>query len=97
MKNIKFTHNGKNYSMNAPGLNWMVINGYVTEEKPYTQVAEFVYLNSKTGENEWRKIGVVENESSYLAGLDLNDGDAFKKFLKSRVVGGSKKIFLSKA
>ena len=96
MKNIVFKHDGITYSLTEASLKYLVKAEYIEREKTYKKIAEFVYLNSKTGENEWRKIGVMEDNSTYVEGLDLNDNNSFKKFLKSRIVGGSKKIFYTK-
>ena len=62
-------------------------------EPEYTKVAEFVYPKSNGGEDTWRKIGVVENESDYLYGYDLTDNNKLKRFNKDKMLQG--KIFYS--
>jgi hypothetical protein len=37
---------------------------------------------------KWRTVRVTEETSTTLEGLDVDDGHAFKKFLKSKIVGG---------
>ena len=56
------------------------------DEPDYNKVAEFVYPRSSDGEDTWRKIGVTENEPTYIVGHDLNDGNKIKRFNKDKIL-----------
>lgn len=51
------------------------------------KVVEFVYDKQVFGEApKWRVVHVTEENSQYIEGLE--DGTTFKRFLKSRILGG---------
>jgi hypothetical protein len=51
------------------------------------KVVEFVYDKQQFGENpKWRTVHVTEENGQYIEGLE--DGVTFKRFLKSRILGG---------
>lgn len=50
-------------------------------------VVEFVYKKDN-GQTDWRKVDVIEENSSYLKGHDISDDNKFKSFKKSCIVGG---------
>jgi len=57
----------------------------VSLRKP--DLVEFVYKKSN-GETEWRKIDLIEEDSNYMKGNDVNDNNKFKCFKKCNIVGG---------
>ena len=51
------------------------------------KIVEFVYDKDNYSESpKWRNLHVTSENSKYIEGLE--DGKTFKKFLKSRIVGG---------
>ena len=51
------------------------------------KVVEFVYDKEKYGESpKWRTLHVTGENATYIEGLE--DGTAFKRFLKSKITGG---------
>lgn len=50
-------------------------------------IVEFVY-HKDDGSSSWRKIDVLEEDSHYIKGNDLEDDLKFKCFKKSLIVGG---------
>jgi len=50
------------------------------------KVIEFVYCSSD--KIRWRKINVIEENSKYLGGFDLEDSNHFKLFKKKNILGG---------
>jgi hypothetical protein len=61
---------------------------------PIEQVVEFLYPD-KFGEEQWRKVSVVERDDRYITGFDLNDDRRLKRFLLEKVFGGESKVFVS--
>ena len=62
----------------------------VTEElfpSPVLKVVEFVYDKEKYGESpKWRTLHVTGENDTYIEGLE--NGEVFKRFLKSKITGG---------
>ena len=58
--------------------------------KDYTELATFEYTKIGSRRVARYTLGVVEDNSEYIEGIDLNDGEQYKRFLKSRIKG---KIF----
>ena len=62
----------------------------VTEElfpSPVLKIVEFVYDKEKYGESpKWRTLHVTGENDTYIEGLE--NGEVFKRFLKSRITGG---------
>lgn len=56
------------------------------------KVIEFVYCSQKN--IKWRKVSVIEDNSKYIGGFDLDDGDHYKLFKKKNILGG--KVFMMK-
>ena len=54
------------------------------------KTVQFVYLKNLEldGNTRWRTVQVTEDTLFYLAGFDVDDNYAFKRFLKSKIVGG---------
>lgn len=61
---------------------------------PIEQVVEFLYPD-KFGEEQWRKVSVVERDDRYITGFDLNDERKLKRFLLEKVFGGESKVFVT--
>lgn len=58
------------------------------------RVAEFVYPDAN-GVPHWRKIDLVEMNGQYVMGFDSADGNKFKKFCISKVIGGADRVLIS--
>jgi hypothetical protein len=86
-------------------------NGLYTTEKSfpinvleYEKIAEFAYQKdsqaysyySNSEAPKWRRIGVTEQDNTYIKGVDLDDGNKFKSFKMANVIGGIKKVFYTK-
>jgi len=52
------------------------------------KTVEFVYDKSDGSRPTWRNLDVTEEKSEYICGFDNDDAHTFKKFLKSKIVGG---------
>jgi hypothetical protein len=73
-------------------------------EPEYTLIAEFAYQKDSptysyrnNGETpKWRRIGVTEQDNTYIKGVDLDDDNKFKSFKIANVIGGIKKVFFTK-
>jgi len=50
------------------------------------RIVEFVY-KKENGETDWRKVDIVEENSQYIKGNDINDDNKFKSFKKNCIVG----------
>jgi len=50
-------------------------------------VVEFVYKKDD-GETHWRTVDVIEENTTYIRGNDIEDNNKFKSFKKSCIVGG---------
>lgn len=50
-------------------------------------IVEFVY-HKDDGSSSWRKVDVIEEDSHYIKGNDVDDDLKFKCFKKSLIVGG---------
>ena len=64
---------------------------YITplaKKKSYKQIAVFDYRkpSGKNYQNLYR-VGVVEETPEYIEGIDLSDGNQYKRFLKGKIVG----------
>ena len=66
----------------------LLSSGVKSNAEESSDVLEFVYKKSLYDEGAWRKIQVLEETQDYIAGHDLNDDAKYKKFLKSKIVGG---------
>lgn len=55
------------------------------------KIMEFVYCSQKN--IKWRKVSAIEENSKYIGGFDLDDGDHYKLFKKKNILGG--KIFIT--
>jgi hypothetical protein len=62
-------------------------DGKVPSFQTYSEVASFVYRKNRD-EVTKRRIGVTEEDSQYIKGIDLDDSNSFKQFLKEKIVGG---------
>lgn len=57
------------------------------------KTVQFVYDKNSSdyspkSEIKWRVVQVINEDSTYLEGLDVDDNYTFKRFLKSKIVGG---------
>ena len=57
------------------------------------KTVQFVYDKNSSdyspkSEIKWRVVQVTNEDSTYLEGLDVDDNYTFKRFLKSKIVGG---------
>lgn len=50
-------------------------------------VVEFVYKKDD-GETHWRTVDIIEENTTYIRGNDIEDNNKFKSFKKSCIVGG---------
>ena len=48
----------------------------------------FVYDKQDGGEPAWRELDVTEENNGYICGYDIGDGHKFKRFSKSKILGG---------
>jgi len=63
-------------------------------ELDYDEIANFVYPDVN-GVALWRMVGLVEKNTEYVTGYDLNDGKKFKKYRIDKVIGGVSKIYIT--
>lgn len=50
-------------------------------------IVEFVYKKDD-GETNWRTVDLIEENTTYIRGNDIEDNNKFKSFKKSCIVGG---------
>ena len=61
---------------------------YDDQDIPEQQtIATFRYPN-RSGNMEYRRIGVVETDADYIKGLDIDNDNAFRCFRLDKIVGG---------
>ena len=48
----------------------------------------FVYDKGNGERPKWRTIGLTQDNGDYIEGYDKEDGDKFKRFVKSRIIDG---------
>jgi len=59
----------------------------VGDDVTYNEIVEFHYEKSD-GSESYRRVGVLEEDSEYIKGLDLNDGNKYKAFKKENITNG---------
>lgn len=64
------------------------------EKKSVSPVVRFRYASPSSGQN-LRKLMVLEDSVDSYSGLDMEDGNSFKRFRKDRIVGGVMFVGLS--
>lgn len=77
------------YSDNNLTLSKLVFPEYCIQKLGKT--VTFIYEKSRYDVTR-RTVEVQEENSEYICGLDVDDGYAFKKFLKGKIVGPVKEI-----
>jgi hypothetical protein len=62
-------------------------DGKTPSFRTHSEIANFVYRKNRD-EVTKRRIGITEEDSHYIKGIDLDDNNHFKQFLKEKIVGG---------
>ena len=94
-----------NYDIYIVGDNQLVLEGHGDNQDKilfgnnsidldYDEIANFVYPDVD-GVALWRMVGLLEKNTEYVMGYDLNDGKKFKKYRIDKVIGGVSKIYIT--
>lgn len=94
-----------NYDIYIVGDNQLVLEGHGDNKDKilfvnnsidldYDEIANFVYPDVD-GVALWRMVGLLEKNTEYVMGYDLNDGKKFKKYRIDKIIGGVSKIYLT--
>lgn len=94
-----------NYDIYIVGDNQLVLEGHGDNKDKilfgnnsidldYDKIANFVYQDVD-GVALWRMVGLLEKNTEYVMGYDLNDGKKFKKYRIGNIIGGVSKIYFT--